>query len=110
MGYWGDYDSKDEYITYPELTKEVDMVKNFISQAKAGGGRDCGDMWRGLNYALKYKWKSSSRLHWFQFVCICVGLLFKKDLVIGITYNPVLNKMYTALKEKEILWIVENYL
>ena len=61
IGYRDDYDSRDEYIIYPELTKEVDMVKNFISQAKVGGGGDCEDMAGGLNYALKYKWKSRSR-------------------------------------------------
>ena len=39
-------------------------------------------------------------VHGFPFVCICVGLLVKKEPVLGIVYNPVLNEMYTAIKGK----------
>ena len=61
VGYRDDYDSEDEYIIFPELTNEVEKVKNFISSAKVGGGGDCEDMGGGLNLALNYKWKSKSR-------------------------------------------------
>ena len=61
VGYRDDFDSPDEYVIYPELTKEIEMVKNFISNTKVGGGGDCEDMGGGLNYALKYEWKSRSR-------------------------------------------------
>ena len=39
-------------------------------------------------------------VHGFPFVCICVGLLVKKEPVLGIVYNPVLNEMYTGIKGK----------
>lgn len=39
-------------------------------------------------------------VHGFPFVCICVGLVVKKDPVLGIVYNPVLNEMYTGIKGK----------
>ena len=39
-------------------------------------------------------------VHGFPFVCISVGLLVKKEPVLGIVYNPVLNEMYTAIKGK----------
>ena len=39
-------------------------------------------------------------VHGFPFVCICVGLVVKKEPVLGIVYNPVLNEMYTAIKGK----------
>ena len=61
VGYRDDFDSPHEYVIYPELTKEIEMVKNFISNSKVGGGGDCEDMGGGLSYALKYKWKS--RVH-----------------------------------------------
>ena len=50
-----------EYIIYPELTKDIEMVKNFIKSAQVGGGGDCEDMTGGLNIALNYKWKSRTR-------------------------------------------------
>ena len=61
VGYRDDFDSKDEYIVFPELTKELEKVKNFISSAKVGGGGDCEDMGGGLSKALDYKWKSRTR-------------------------------------------------
>ena len=39
-------------------------------------------------------------VHGFPFVCICVGLVVKKDPVLGIVYNPILNEMYTGIKGK----------
>ena len=62
VGYRDYLDNPDyEYIIYPELTKDIEMVKNFIKSAKVGGGGDCEDMAGGLNSALNYKWKSRSR-------------------------------------------------
>ena len=39
-------------------------------------------------------------VHGFPFIGICVGLLVKKEPVLGIIYNPVLNEMYSAIKGK----------
>jgi myo-inositol-1(or 4)-monophosphatase len=39
-------------------------------------------------------------VHGFPFVCICVGLVVKKDPALGIVYNPILNEMYTGIKGK----------
>ena len=39
-------------------------------------------------------------VHGFPFIGICVGLLVKKESVLGIIYNPVLNEMYSAIKGK----------
>ena len=61
IGYRDYHDSKDEYLIYPELTKESELVKKFISNAKAGGGKDSEDMGGGLTAALNYKWKSNTR-------------------------------------------------
>ena len=36
-------------------------VKEFISSAKADGGKDCEDRGGGLQYALNYKWASNTR-------------------------------------------------
>lgn len=61
IGYRDYHDSKDEYLIYPELTKESELVKKFISNAKAGGGKDSEDMGGGLTAALNYKWQSNTR-------------------------------------------------
>ena len=61
IGYRDYHDSKDEYLIYPDLTKESELVKEFISKAKAGGGKDSEDMGGGLTAALNYKWKSNTR-------------------------------------------------
>ena len=39
-------------------------------------------------------------VHGFPFVCICVGLVVKKEPVLGIVYNPILNEMYWGIKGK----------
>ena len=62
VGYRDYLDNQNiEYIIYPELTKDIEMVKNFIKSAQVGGGGDCEDMTGGLNIALNYKWKSRTR-------------------------------------------------
>ena len=61
IGYRDYNDSKDEYLIYPELTKDSESVKQFISKAQAGGGKDSEDMGGGLTAALNYKWKSNTR-------------------------------------------------
>ena len=61
IGYRDYLDSKDDYLIYPELTKDSEMVKQFISTAKAGGGSDSEDMGGGLQSALNYNWTSNTR-------------------------------------------------
>lgn len=39
-------------------------------------------------------------VHGFPYVCICVGLSIKKEPVLGIIYNPILNEMYWGIKGK----------
>ena len=39
-------------------------------------------------------------VHGYPFVCICVGLLVKKDPVLGIIYNPIINEIYYGIKGK----------
>ena len=39
-------------------------------------------------------------VHGFPFVCICVGLVVKKEPILGIIYNPILNEMYWGIKGK----------
>ena len=61
VGYRDYHDSKVKYLIYPELTNNHIKVKEFISSAKADGGKDCEDMGGGLQSALKYKWTSNTR-------------------------------------------------
>ncbi|TFL06357.1 myo inositol monophosphatase [Pterulicium gracile] len=37
-------------------------------------------------------------VHGFPFVCISIGLIYKKRPVIGVIYNPFLDQLYTGLK------------
>ena len=39
-------------------------------------------------------------VHGFPFVCISVGLVVKKEPVLGIIFNPILNEMYWGIKGK----------
>ena len=61
VGYRDYFDSKVKYLIYPELTNNHAKVKEFISSAKADGGKDCEDMGGGLQSALNYKWSSNTR-------------------------------------------------
>ena len=61
VGYRDYLDKKDDYLIYPELTKDSELVKQFISNATAGGGGDSEDMGGGLQSALDYKWSSNTR-------------------------------------------------
>ena len=62
VGYRDYIDSKKyEYLVYPELTNKYDKVKEFISSAKADGGKDCEDMGAGLQNTLNYEWKGNTR-------------------------------------------------
>ena len=61
VGYRDYHDSKVKYLIYPELTNKHEKVKEFISSAKADGGKDCEDMGGGLQSALNYNWTSNTR-------------------------------------------------
>ena len=61
VGYRDYLDSNYEYLIYPELTKEVEKVREFIKSAVTAGGGDCEDMVGGLYSALSYKWNGRSR-------------------------------------------------
>jgi hypothetical protein len=37
-------------------------------------------------------------VHGFPFACVSIGLLYKKEPVIGTIYNPFLDQLYSALK------------
>ena len=37
-------------------------------------------------------------VHGFPFVCISLGLIYKKHPVVGVIYNPFLDHMYTGVK------------
>lgn len=80
VGYRDDLNEKDrggEYVIYPNLTKDIESVKKFISKAEVGGGNDiCEDMAGGLNYALQYKWKSRSRFAMLIADAPCHGIQY----------------------------------
>lgn len=35
-------------------------------------------------------------VHSFPFVCVCIGLVIKKRVVVGVVHNPVLNETFTG--------------
>ncbi|KAK9868681.1 hypothetical protein WJX84_007107 [Apatococcus fuscideae] len=37
-------------------------------------------------------------VHRWPFVCVSIGLAIKKELTVGVVYNPVMNEMYTAVR------------
>ncbi|BDA46202.1 Inositol monophosphatase 2 [Coccomyxa sp. Obi] len=39
-------------------------------------------------------------VHRFPFVCVCIGLAIKKQVVVGVVYNPILDELYTAVRGK----------
>ena len=62
IGYKDYLEGDTNYIEYPELTNDVQKVKDFITSAYVeGGGDTCEDMVGGLQFALNYKWKGRSR-------------------------------------------------
>ena len=62
LGFVGYKDYSEEYIKYKDFTDNIQDVKNFISKAELGYGKDlCEDMVGGLNLTLEYSWKSNTR-------------------------------------------------
>lgn len=41
---------------------------------------------------------TTNYIHQVPFCCISIGLLIKKEIVLGCVYSPFLNKLYTATK------------
>jgi len=39
-------------------------------------------------------------VHGFPYTCVSIGLTVKKEVVLGVVFNPILEKMYSAVKEK----------
>ena len=39
-------------------------------------------------------------VHGFPFVCVSIGLVIKKEPMLGVIYNPILNEMYWGIKNK----------
>jgi len=39
-------------------------------------------------------------VHRFPFVCTSIALVIKKEIVVGVVYNPVLKELFTAIKGK----------
>ena len=76
VGYRDYLDSDCKYLIYPELTKDVKKVKEFISSAVTDGGGDCEDMVGGLNSALNYKWEGRSRFALLIADVPCHGIQF----------------------------------
>ena len=37
-------------------------------------------------------------MHGFPFACVSIGVLYKKEPVIGVIYNPFLDQLHSALK------------
>jgi inositol-phosphate phosphatase/L-galactose 1-phosphate phosphatase len=37
-------------------------------------------------------------VHGYPFVCVSLGLAIKKEVVVGVVFNPILNELFTAVK------------
>eukprot|EP00850_Spirogloea_muscicola_P011619 SM000073S21395 [mRNA] locus=s73:56311:59290:+ [translate_table: standard] len=37
-------------------------------------------------------------VHRFPFVCVSIGLVIKKEVVVGVVYNPILNELFRAVR------------
>lgn len=42
-------------------------------------------------------------VHRFPFVCTSIALVIKKEIVVGVVYNPILKELFTAIKGKGAL-------
>ena len=77
LGFIGYKDYSEEYIIYDDFTNNIEDVKNFISKAELGDGKDlCEDMVGGLNLALNYSWKSNTRFAMLIADAPCHGIQF----------------------------------
>lgn len=102
VGYRDYLDTRQyRYLIYPEITEEVDKVKNFISSAQVGGGGDCEDMAGGLDTALNLKWKGRTRF----------ALLIADVPCHGIKYHEVPNfdKFPEGDPKYDVIDIIKNF-
>ena len=102
VGYRDYLDTKQyRYLIYPEITDEIEKVKNFISSSQVGGGGDCEDMAGGLDSALNYKWKGRTRF----------ALLIADVPCHGIKYHGVPNfdKFPDGDPKYDVIEIIKNF-
>lgn len=43
-------------------------------------------------------------VHSFPFVCVSIGLVIKKQVVVGVVHNPILNETFSGEEEEELFF------
>jgi myo-inositol-1(or 4)-monophosphatase len=91
-----EYDVRVEDLVKEQISKTYPNFKFIGEESYAAGSRPpltdeptfCVDPIDG----------TTNFVHGFPFVCISLGLIYKKRPVLGVVYNPFLDHLYTGLK------------
>ncbi|XP_066584836.1 uncharacterized protein [Prorops nasuta] len=89
------YDRKIEDIIIRKLRQEYPSHK-FI--AEESSGKELPELTDDPTWIIDPIDGTTNFVHGFPHTCVVVGLAIRKEMVIGIVYNPVLEQLFTARK------------
>ncbi|XP_043588303.1 inositol monophosphatase 2-like isoform X2 [Bombus pyrosoma] len=89
------FDKKVEEILIYSLAKEFPTHK-FIAEETVSSTNHLPELTDDPTWIIDPIDGTTNFVHSFPFTCISIGLAVKKELEIGIVYNPVLEQLFTA--------------
>ncbi|XP_012139067.1 inositol monophosphatase 1 isoform X2 [Megachile rotundata] len=91
------YDKKVEEILLNNLSKQFPKHK-FIGEETVSATQHLPELTDDPTWIIDPIDGTTNFVHSFPFTCISIALVAKKELEIGIVYNPILEQLFTARK------------
>ncbi|XP_031828679.1 uncharacterized protein LOC116425302 [Nomia melanderi] len=98
LGNWDlvtEYDRKIEDVIIGNLKRKFPNHR-FIGEESTG--KDLPELTDDPTWIIDPIDGTTNFIHGFPHTCVVIGLAIKKEMVIGIVYNPVLEQLFTARK------------
>ncbi|XP_014484821.1 PREDICTED: inositol monophosphatase 2-like [Dinoponera quadriceps] len=98
LGNWDlvtEYDRKIENVIIGKLKNAFPSHK-FIAEESTGG--ELPELTDNPTWIIDPIDGTTNFIHGFPHTCVVVGLAIKKEMVLGIVYNPILEQLFTARK------------
>jgi len=91
-----DTDKKVESYVISELTKAF-PTSVFLAEESASSSYDLSD---APTWIIDPIDGTTNFVHKLPMFCVCIGLSIKKQILLGVVYNPALDELFTAVKGK----------
>ncbi|KAK1226791.1 hypothetical protein PQX77_010228 [Marasmius sp. AFHP31] len=91
-----EYDVKVEELVKKEIAEKYPDFKFIGEESYAAGSREA--LTDEPTYCVDPIDGTTNFVHGFPWVCISLGLIYKRRPVLGVIFNPFLNYLYTGIK------------